>query len=135
MYQSGQMGQTVNLLALPSVVRIHPHPQTNCGSNSIDRASAFQAESCGFEPRLPLQEERNESFSLFFYAKTACKKKNAKNVLKYSRWRIVFLYFCGTIGLECFLQQIVHYRSNRNLKIKNGKNEFWRRYRRSDDTR
>ncbi len=26
-YQSGQMGQTVNLLALPSVVRIHPHPQ------------------------------------------------------------------------------------------------------------
>ena len=25
-YQSGQMGQTVNLLALPSVVRIHHHP-------------------------------------------------------------------------------------------------------------
>ena len=26
MFQSGQMGQTVNLLALPSVVRIHPRP-------------------------------------------------------------------------------------------------------------
>ena len=26
-YQSGQMGQTVNLLAMPSVVRIHHHPQ------------------------------------------------------------------------------------------------------------
>ena len=25
-FQSGQMGQTVNLLALPSVVRIHPRP-------------------------------------------------------------------------------------------------------------
>ena len=25
-YQSGQMGQTVNLLAMPSVVRIHHHP-------------------------------------------------------------------------------------------------------------
>ena len=27
-YQSGQMGQTVNLLAMPSVVRIHHHPPT-----------------------------------------------------------------------------------------------------------
>ena len=27
-FQSGQMGQTVNLLSLTSVVRIHPHPQT-----------------------------------------------------------------------------------------------------------
>ena len=26
-FQSGQMGQTVNLLAMPSVVRIHPRPQ------------------------------------------------------------------------------------------------------------
>ena len=26
-YQSGQMGQTVNLLAMPSVVRIHHHPR------------------------------------------------------------------------------------------------------------
>ena len=25
-YQSGQMGQTVNLLAMPSVVRIHHYP-------------------------------------------------------------------------------------------------------------
>ena len=27
-YQSGQMGQTVNLLAMPSVVRIHHHPHS-----------------------------------------------------------------------------------------------------------
>ena len=26
LYQSGQMGQTVNLLAMPTVVRIHPCP-------------------------------------------------------------------------------------------------------------
>ena len=28
-FQSGQMGQTVNLLSSTSVVRIHPHPQRN----------------------------------------------------------------------------------------------------------
>ena len=28
--------------------------QTNCGSSSVDRALAFQAEGRGFEPRLPL---------------------------------------------------------------------------------
>ena len=45
-YQSGQMGQTVNLLAYAFG-----------GSNPslpTDRALAFQAEGRGFEPRLPL---------------------------------------------------------------------------------
>ena len=44
-YQSGQMGQTVNLLAYA------------CGSSSVDRALAFQAEGRGFESRLPLYRE------------------------------------------------------------------------------
>ncbi len=56
---SGQRGLTVNQLALPSVVRIHYFPLIffcfyNCGSSSIGRASAFQAEGRGFETRLPL---------------------------------------------------------------------------------
>ena len=70
------MGQTVNLLAQPSEVRIllsprggfvfgfecdcvsHPHPNPNPhplrGSSSFGRAEAFQASGGGFEPRLPL---------------------------------------------------------------------------------
>ena len=50
------MGQTVNLLvdtfggSNPSA----PTPETTCGSSSVDRASAFQAEGREFEPRLPL---------------------------------------------------------------------------------
>ena len=60
-YQSGQMGQTVNLLAyafggsnpsLPTSLK-----QINCGSSSVDRALAFQAGGRGFEPRLPLKEK------------------------------------------------------------------------------
>ena len=54
-FQSGQMGQTVNLLrhrfggSNPSL------PTQLCGSSSVDRASAFQAEGRGFESRLPLK--------------------------------------------------------------------------------
>ena len=40
---------------MPSVVRIHLRP-LNRGSSSVDRASAFQAEGRGFEPRLPLKD-------------------------------------------------------------------------------
>ncbi len=72
------MGQTVNLLATPSVVRIHHFPLKKsaervacisesigkgkllavrfCGSSSVDRALAFQAKGREFEPRLPLQK-------------------------------------------------------------------------------
>ena len=73
------MGQTVNLLAEPSEVRIllsppsrcafgfgreimkishpnpHPNPHPSRGSSSFGRAEAFQASGGGFEPRLPLQ--------------------------------------------------------------------------------
>ena len=57
-FQSGQMGQTVNLLSSTSVVRIHPHPlrvtARTCESSSVDRALAFQAGGRGFESRLSL---------------------------------------------------------------------------------
>ena len=38
---------------MPTVVQVHPGPQS-CGSSSVGRASAFQAEGRGFESRLPL---------------------------------------------------------------------------------
>ena len=67
-YRSGQTGQTVNLLAKPSEVRILPPPSTDfsvrgsrvarvgkaAGVAQLARASAFQAEGRGFESRLPL---------------------------------------------------------------------------------
>ena len=84
-YQSGQMGQTVNLLAyafggsnpslptkksagwsckISSGARLRASRMERadsdtvyfCGSSSVDRASAFQAEGREFEPRLPLQK-------------------------------------------------------------------------------
>ncbi len=59
------MGQTVNLL-VDTFGGSNPSSPTNfgeafgadsenCGSSSVDRASAFQAEGREFEPRLPLQ--------------------------------------------------------------------------------
>ena len=53
-YQSGQMGQTVNLLSFDFGGSNPSLPTKNCGSSSVDRALAFQAEGRGFEPRLPL---------------------------------------------------------------------------------
>ena len=55
-YQSGQMGQTVNLLSFDFGGSNPSLPTKNCGSSSVDRALAFQAEGRGFEPRLPLLE-------------------------------------------------------------------------------
>ena len=52
------MGQTVNLLAY-AFGGSNPSLPTCCGSSSVDRALAFQAEGRGFESRLPL--------SLFFF--------------------------------------------------------------------
>ncbi len=58
-FPSGQRGQTVNLLAQPSEVRILPSPflvtMEDCaGIAQLARASAFQAEGRGFESRFPL---------------------------------------------------------------------------------
>ena len=63
-YQSGQLGLTVTQLSFdfggsnPSLPTIFCYLVTknNCGSSSVDRALAFQAEGRGFEPRLPLLE-------------------------------------------------------------------------------
>ena len=72
-YQSGQMGQTVNLLSF-DFGGSNPSPPTSvgewdlhhvddvticrryqlCGNSSVDRALAFQAGGRGFEPRFPL---------------------------------------------------------------------------------
>ena len=63
-YQSGQMGQTVNLLSFDRWFEsIFAHK--NCGSSSVDRALAFQAEGRGFEPRLPLYRRDDLIISLF----------------------------------------------------------------------
>ena len=53
-YQSGQLGQTVNLLAYAFVGPNPALPTFFSGSSSVGRASAFQAEGREFEPRLPL---------------------------------------------------------------------------------
>ena len=64
-FPSGQRGQTVNLLSVTSVVRIHPHPfetryefhscyfQLKWGLSSAGRASALQAGGHRFEPCRP----------------------------------------------------------------------------------
>ena len=56
-FQSGQMGQTVNLLSF-DFGGSNPSPPTSsvevCGNSSVDRALAFQAGGRGFEPRFPL---------------------------------------------------------------------------------
>lgn len=58
-FQSGQMGQTVNLLTYVFGGSNPPLPTffkfvTKSGSSSVGRATAFQAVGRGFEPRLPL---------------------------------------------------------------------------------
>ncbi len=73
-YRSGQTGQTVNLLAMPSEVRILPSPpfrvrlqakrrplreeMTSAGIAQLARAQAFQAWGRGFESRFPLHPSR-----------------------------------------------------------------------------
>ncbi len=52
------MGQTVNLLAYAFGGSNPSLPTEDCGSSSVDRALAFQAEGRGFESRLPLYKLR-----------------------------------------------------------------------------
>ena len=49
-FQSGQMGQTVNLLAMPSVVRIHLPPPNKRGIHA-DVSFIWRENRGGFEPR------------------------------------------------------------------------------------
>ncbi len=53
-YQSGQMGLTVTQLSFDFGGSNPSLPTCFCGSSSVDRALAFQAEGRGFESRLPL---------------------------------------------------------------------------------
>ena len=53
-FQSGQMGQTVNLLACVFGGSNPPSP-TRAGVAQLARALAFQAKGRGFESRFPLQ--------------------------------------------------------------------------------
>ena len=53
-FQSGQMGQTVNLLSFDFGGSNPSAPTKICGNSSVDRALAFQAGGRGFEPRFPL---------------------------------------------------------------------------------
>ena len=66
------MGQTVNLLvftfggsnpSLPTKSGGDTKHKLICGSSSVDRASAFQAEGREFEPRLPLSVTRFKKFA------------------------------------------------------------------------
>ena len=60
-FQSGQMGQTVNLLSF-DFGGSNPSPPTLrnfCGNSSVDRALAFQAGGRGFESRFPLYKNDN----------------------------------------------------------------------------
>ena len=62
------MGQTVNLLVYTFGGSNPSSPtQQCCGSSSVDRASAFQAEGRGFEPRLPLKEKPRSNFEAFCF--------------------------------------------------------------------
>jgi hypothetical protein len=71
------MGQTVNLLATPSEVRILPSPpRLKSGSSSFGRAIAFQAIGGGFEPRLPLKESRCSSGVEHFLGKEGVMSSN-----------------------------------------------------------
>ena len=54
-FQSGQMGQTVNLLAFAFGGSNPSLPTQRCGNSSVDRALAFQAGGRGFESRFPLK--------------------------------------------------------------------------------
>ena len=49
-FQSGQMGQTVNLLAMPSVLRIHLPPPNKRGTR-MDVSFIWRENRGGFEPR------------------------------------------------------------------------------------
>ena len=54
-YQSGQLGQTVNLLSY-DFVGSNPALPTLSERNSIGRVSAFQAECCRFDPGRSLNQ-------------------------------------------------------------------------------
>ena len=88
-YQSGQMGQTVNLLAYAFGGSNPSLPTKNCGSSSVDRALAFQAEGRGFEPRLPLLKILipESGFRIFFIPQPVILKRRRLTRLTHCSWK------------------------------------------------
>ena len=56
-----------------------------CGSSSVDRALAFQAEGRGFEPRLPLSKEVTTQVTSFFYPKKTVRGGSSFTYINCSR--------------------------------------------------
>ena len=69
----------------------------NCGSSSVDRASAFQAEGRGFEPLLPLQEQKRLRKVVAFVV--LIKKKGVLKVISNSGFFIAVSYNFKTVWL------------------------------------
>ena len=68
------MGQTVNLLALPSVVRIHPHPQKIAEVTQLIERQPSKLKVAGLSPVFR-SKGRETYVSLFFYVKTGRDEK------------------------------------------------------------
>ena len=75
------MGQTVNLLAYAFGGSNPSLPTKNCGSSSVDRALAFQAEGRGFESRLPLMKKACLSTGFFFVYFSCCNSSVVEHFL------------------------------------------------------
>ena len=92
-FQSGQMGQTVNLLAMPSVVRIHL-PPPNKRDIHADVSFIWRENRGGFEPRAlrnvpgarfnprrPARRQANPPYLLPAYTLTSRARKSPKNAV------------------------------------------------------
>ena len=89
------MGQTVNLLAYAFGGSNPSLPTKNCGSSSVDRALAFQAEGRGFEPRLPLSKENPRNWILFFIYFRSPKLWLSGNFRLVTLKLAIFAYLCS----------------------------------------
>ena len=91
-FQSGQMGQTVNLLAMPSVVRIHL-PPPNKRDIRMDVSFIWRENRGGFEPRAlrnvpvarfnprrPARRQANPPYLLPAYTLGSRARKSLENV-------------------------------------------------------
>ena len=122
-YSSGQRGQTVNLLTMSSVVRIHVSPPlalvfyTSCyaGLAQLARASAFQAEGRGFESRFPLQDWilRNSSFLLGAVTSFLMLLRFAKALLSAQifqfRFFVVYLASAYSLAIGSYGSEVEHF--------------------------
>ena len=128
-FQSGQMGQTVNLLAMPSVVRIHL-PPPNKRDIRMDVSFIWRENRGGFEPRAlrnvpgarfnprwPARRQANPPYLLPAYTLTLCARKSPKiavdpnrdpNADRSGKHRTVFA--------RCFLRMAKNAEQRREIK-------------------